>query len=250
MAERERVSRLFAEASATLQGFQKEVLGFIEEGEATMLGRSQGDLQRQEEQRSRLSRARHNLSQVPEADSVSFLQVSAALWAREGEGGGQREDKAVGARGFRAVLAVSPQLGGTMASRALMGIYLAQELLALRLALEEGCGPGPGPPRELSFTKSSQAVKAVRDVVTAACASQWKQLLGLSNDEAGLQKLSTEGGCPLQVTHCSPVFSPRSSGLLPIQDYRMETVPVAGWDPNPARNQSHHPVMTSQPLWP
>lgn len=78
VAERERVSQMFAEATATLQSFQTEVLGFIEEGEATMLGRSQGDLRRQEEQRSRLSRARHNLSQVPEADSVSFLQVRVA----------------------------------------------------------------------------------------------------------------------------------------------------------------------------
>lgn len=78
VAERERVSQMFAEATATLQSFQNEVMGFIEEGETTMLGRSQGDLRRQEEQRSRLSKARHNLSQVPEADSVSFLQVRAA----------------------------------------------------------------------------------------------------------------------------------------------------------------------------
>uniref|UniRef100_A0A5F9DMD0 Tripartite motif containing 47 n=1 Tax=Oryctolagus cuniculus TaxID=9986 RepID=A0A5F9DMD0_RABIT len=146
VAERERVSRLFAEAAAALQGFQTQVLGFIEEGEASMLGRSQGDLRRQEEQRSRLSRARHNLSQVPEADSVSFLQ----------------------------------------------------ELLALRLALEEGCGPGPGPPRELSFTKSSQAVRAVRDVLAAACASQWQQLRGLGSDEEGLQKLGSEADAESQ----------------------------------------------------
>lgn len=82
------MSRLFAEAAAILQGFQTEVLGFIEEGEATMLGRSQGDLRRQEEQRNRLSRARHNLSQVPEADSVSFLQVSAVLPGLRGHRGG------------------------------------------------------------------------------------------------------------------------------------------------------------------
>lgn len=86
VAERERVSQLFAEAAATLQGFQTEVLGFIEEGEAAMLGRSQGELRRQEEQRSRLSRARHNLSQVPEADSVSFLQVRAAHCGHSGAG--------------------------------------------------------------------------------------------------------------------------------------------------------------------
>lgn len=94
MAERERVSRLFAEAAATLQGFQKEVLGFIEEGEATMLGRSQGDLRKQEAQRSRLSQARCNLSQVHEADSVSFLQVRAALRTRDSmwAGEGARQD--------------------------------------------------------------------------------------------------------------------------------------------------------------
>ncbi|KAM5274070.1 E3 ubiquitin-protein ligase TRIM47 [Ctenodactylus gundi] len=140
VAERDRVSQLFAEAAATLQSFQKDVLGFIDEGEATMLGRSQGDLRRQEEQRSRLSRARHNLSQVPEADSVSFLQ----------------------------------------------------ELLALRLALEEGCGPGPSPPRELSFTKSSQAFRTVRDMLASACASQWEQLRGLGSDEDGPPKPGPE----------------------------------------------------------
>ncbi|XP_033038119.1 E3 ubiquitin-protein ligase TRIM47 isoform X2 [Trachypithecus francoisi] len=140
VAERERVSRLFADAAAALQGFQNQVLAFIEEGEAAMLGRSQGDLRRQEEQRSRLSRARQNLSQVPEADSVSFLQ----------------------------------------------------ELLALRLALEEGCGPGPGPPRELSFTKSSQAVRAVRDVLAVACANQWEQLRGPAGNEDWPQKLDSE----------------------------------------------------------
>jgi tripartite motif-containing protein 47 len=89
VAERERVTQLFAEAVATLQRFQTEVLGFIKEGESTMLGHSQGDLQRQEEQRSRLSRARHNLSQVPEADSVSFLQVSKALSHRRSRRGGE-----------------------------------------------------------------------------------------------------------------------------------------------------------------
>ncbi|KAM6164779.1 E3 ubiquitin-protein ligase TRIM47 [Rhynchocyon petersi] len=146
VAERERVSRLFAEASATLQRFQAEVLGFIEEGEGTMLSRSQGDLRRQEEQRSRLSQARHNLSQVPEADSVSYLQ----------------------------------------------------ELLALRLALEEGCGPGPGPPRELSFTKSSQAVRAVKEMLTVTCASQWEQLRGLGGDEDSLQKLGSEADADTQ----------------------------------------------------
>lgn len=78
---------------------------------------------------------------------------------------------------------------------ALTVIDLLQELLALRLALEEGCGPGPGPPRELSFTKSSQAVRTVRELLTAACASQWEQLRGLGSDEDELRKLDAEGGC-------------------------------------------------------
>ncbi|CAK6438533.1 unnamed protein product [Pipistrellus nathusii] len=139
-AEQERVSQLFAEAVASLREFQKEVLGFIEEGEAAMLSRCQGDLRRQEEQRSRLSRARHSLGQVPEADAVSFLQ----------------------------------------------------ELLALRLALEEGSGPAPGPLGELGFTKSSQAVQAVREALAAACTSQRGQLRGLSGDEDAPHKLRPE----------------------------------------------------------
>lgn len=191
MTERERVSRLFAEAAAILQGFQTEVLGFIDEGEATMLGRSQGDLRRQEGQRSRLSQARHNLSQVPEADSVNFLQVRAVRW-REDKVGGTWPSWLCQHPGR----AVSSQPGRAVGSKALLGVFLAQELLALRLALEEGCGPGPGPPRELSFTKSSQAVQAVRDALRAACASQWERLRGPGGDEDELQKLGTEGGSP------------------------------------------------------
>lgn len=85
-----------------------------------------------------------------------------------------------------------------------MGLRLAQELLALRLALEEGCGPGPGPPRELSFTKSSQVVRALRDILVSACASQWEQLRGLSSEEDELQKRGSEGGCPSEMTHAPP----------------------------------------------
>lgn len=88
-----------------------------------------------------------------------------------------------------------------MSSRQLTGIYLVQELLALRLALEEDGGPGPGPPRELSFTKSSQAVRAMRDVLAAACASQWEQLQGPGSEEDGLQKPGTEGEWFPPMTH-------------------------------------------------
>lgn len=116
-----------------------------------------------------------------------------------------------------------------------MGICLAQELLALRLALEEGCGPGPGPPKELSFTKSSQAVRAVRAVLAAACSSQWEQLRGLGGDEDGLQKPGTEGGHPPQVTHPSPGSPNGAPGPVPAQEWRMETVPSTGWDPKPCQ---------------
>nr|XP_030693571.1 E3 ubiquitin-protein ligase TRIM47 isoform X5 [Globicephala melas] len=77
-------------------------------------------------------------------------------------------------------------------------VALIKELLELRLALEEGCGPGPGPPRELSFTKSSQAVQVVRDGLASACTSQWEQLQGLGSDEDGLQKPGTEADAESQ----------------------------------------------------
>lgn len=51
-------------------GLPDQVLAFIEE-EAAATGPSQGDLQRQEEQRSRLSRARQNLKTGPKADTGS-----------------------------------------------------------------------------------------------------------------------------------------------------------------------------------
>lgn len=94
---------------------------------------------------------------------------------------------------------------------------LSQELLALRLALEEGCGPGPGPPRELSFTKSSQVVRALRDILVSACASQWEQLRGLGSDEDELQKLGSEGRCPFKMTHTHRERYPLhpSSGVQP-----------------------------------
>ena len=108
--------------------------------------------------------------------------------------------------------------GAAAAQLDLKGVILTQELLALRLALEEGCGPGPGPPRELSFTKSSQAVRAVRAVLAAACSSQWEQLRGLGGDEDGLQKPGTEGERPSQVTHPSPGSPHRAPGPVPTQE--------------------------------
>ncbi|XP_027728789.1 E3 ubiquitin-protein ligase TRIM47 isoform X1 [Vombatus ursinus] len=77
-------------------------------------------------------------------------------------------------------------------------ISFLQELLALKLALEEGGGSGSGPPKELSFTKSSQAVKAVRDLLTLACANQWEFLRGMERDTDNSQKLGLEADAESQ----------------------------------------------------
>lgn len=112
-----------------------------------------------------------------------------------------------------------------MASRALVGGCLVQELLALRLALEEGCGPGPGPPRELNFTKSSQVVRTLRDILVSACASQWEQLRGLGSDEDELQKHGSEGGCPSEMTHTPPPDIPCGlPDLVSTREWRRESV--------------------------
>lgn len=106
-----------------------------------------------------------------------------------------------------------------------MGVCLVQELLALRLALEEGCGPGPGPPRELSFTKSSQVVRTLRDILVSACASQWEQLRGRGSDEDELQKHGSEGGCPSKMTHTPPPDIPCGlPDLVSIREWRRESV--------------------------
>uniref|UniRef100_F7AXU9 RING-type E3 ubiquitin transferase n=1 Tax=Ornithorhynchus anatinus TaxID=9258 RepID=F7AXU9_ORNAN len=88
LEEREKVSRMFSEASEALQRFQREVSGFIEEGERAMLGRAQEELRRQEDQRARLSRALRTLHHVPEADTVGFLRELLALRLALEEGPG------------------------------------------------------------------------------------------------------------------------------------------------------------------
>ncbi|NXK91072.1 TRI47 protein, partial [Formicarius rufipectus] len=77
--ERERVEKLFAEASEVLATFQKEVTGFIEDGERSMLGEAEADLRWKEERRAKLAQGKQNLESVASTDTIYFLQEFQAL---------------------------------------------------------------------------------------------------------------------------------------------------------------------------
>ncbi|NWS73399.1 TRI47 protein, partial [Crotophaga sulcirostris] len=77
--ERERVKKLFAEASEVLAAFQKEVVGFIEDGERSMLGEAEADLRWKEDRRAKLAQCKQNLENVPSTDTIYFLQEFQAL---------------------------------------------------------------------------------------------------------------------------------------------------------------------------
>ncbi|XP_053939548.1 E3 ubiquitin-protein ligase TRIM47 isoform X2 [Cuculus canorus] len=79
--ERERVKKQFAEASEVLAAFQKEVVGFIEDGERSMLGEAEADLRSKEERRAKLAQCKQNLENVPSTDTIYFLQEFQALKA-------------------------------------------------------------------------------------------------------------------------------------------------------------------------
>lgn len=80
--EKERVEKLFAEASEVLVTFQKEVAGFIEDEERSMLGEAEADLRWKEERRAKLAQCKQNLENVPSTDTIYFLQVPAWDGAR------------------------------------------------------------------------------------------------------------------------------------------------------------------------
>ncbi|XP_071620729.1 E3 ubiquitin-protein ligase TRIM47 isoform X2 [Heliangelus exortis] len=77
--EREKVKKLFAEASEVLETFQKEVAGFIKDGECSMLGEAEADLCWKEERRTKLAQCKQNLENVPSTDTIYFLQEFQAL---------------------------------------------------------------------------------------------------------------------------------------------------------------------------
>ncbi|NXQ90335.1 TRI47 protein, partial [Nyctibius grandis] len=135
--ERERVEKLFAEASEVLATFQKEVAGFIEDGERSMLGEAEADLRWKEERRAKLAQCKQNLENVPSTDTIYFLQ----------------------------------------------------EFQALKVAMEENLSPALSFPNELNFTKCTQAVSAVKDVLSAACKNQWDHLQGKGTDGLSFQEM-------------------------------------------------------------
>ncbi|NXT24597.1 TRI47 protein, partial [Syrrhaptes paradoxus] len=158
--EKERVEKLFAEASEALATFQKEVAGFIEDGERSMLGEAEADLRWKEERRAKLAQCKQNLENVPSTDTIYFLQ----------------------------------------------------EFQALKVAMEETLSPSPSFPNELNFTKCTQAVGAVKDVLSAACKNQWDRLQGKGMDGLSFQEVE-EGlaGRAGRISSCFPPPHPHVS---------------------------------------
>ncbi|XP_072208419.1 E3 ubiquitin-protein ligase TRIM47 [Excalfactoria chinensis] len=77
--EKDRVEKLFAEASELLATFQKEVAAYIEDSERSMLGEAEADLRWKEERRTKLAQGKQNLENVPSTDTIYFLQEFQAL---------------------------------------------------------------------------------------------------------------------------------------------------------------------------
>ncbi|NXL35173.1 TRI47 protein, partial [Glaucidium brasilianum] len=169
--EREGVEKLFAEASEVLATFQKEVTGFIEEGERSMLGEAEADLRWKEERRAKLAQCKQNLENVPGTDTIYFLQ----------------------------------------------------EFQALKVAMEENLSPSLSFQNELNFTKCTQAVSAVKDVLSAACKSQWDCLQGKATDGLSFQEM--EEGL------CSPSPSARRSSHHPASSLRRWEMPAGSMAP-------------------
>ncbi|KAF1466532.1 Tripartite motif-containing protein 47, partial [Megadyptes antipodes antipodes] len=169
--ERERVEKLFAEASEVLATFQKEVAGFIEHGERSMLGEAEADLRWKEERRAKLVQCKQNLENVPSTDTIYFLQ----------------------------------------------------EFQALKVAMEENLSPALSFQNELNFTKCTQAVGTVKDVLSAACKKQWDHLQGKGID--GLSFLEMEEGL------CSPSPSAWRSFHHPPSSPRRWEMPAGSMAP-------------------
>ncbi|KFZ51158.1 Tripartite motif-containing protein 47, partial [Antrostomus carolinensis] len=150
--EKERVEKLFVEASEVLATFQKEVAGFIEDGERSMLGEAEADLRWKEERRAKLAQCKQNLENVPSTDTIYFLQ----------------------------------------------------EFQALKVAMEENLSPALSFQNELNFTKCTQAVSAMKDVLSAACKNQWDRLQGKGIDGLSFQETEEEQGGLGGISSCFP----------------------------------------------
>ncbi|KFV19826.1 Tripartite motif-containing protein 47, partial [Tauraco erythrolophus] len=71
-------------------------------------------------------------------------------------------------------------------------IYFLQEFQALKVAMEENFSPALSFQNDLNFTNCTQAVGAVKDMLSAACKNQWDHLQGKGMDGLCFQK--TEEG--------------------------------------------------------
>ncbi|NXN91916.1 TRI47 protein, partial [Rhinopomastus cyanomelas] len=81
MKERDKVEKLFAEASELLATFQKGVTSFIEDEERSMLGETQANLRWKEDRRAKLAQGKENLENVPSTDTIYYLQEFQTLKA-------------------------------------------------------------------------------------------------------------------------------------------------------------------------
>lgn len=315
-----------------LATFQKEVTGFIEDGERSMLGEAEADLRWKEERRAKLAQCKQNLENVPSTDTIYFLQVGwgkkeltmlyfgvlshfpwswgpgalgcagcsisfllaqsfslcshretrqprssphcphlcpvcdsgeanvlprvgtlmsgrARVWGAplpppashpdspaRGDNLGRRccsmqggnvlspglkgsEEKVPGTHGQEsallpyAVLGPSPEScqipnppgpGGVVEQETALASlkppetlsFLAQEFQALKVAMEENLSPPLSFQKELNFTKCTQAVGAMKDVLSTACKNQWNHLQGKGIDGLNCQEME-EGLCSL-----------------------------------------------------
>lgn len=216
-----------------------------------MLGRSQGDLRRQEGQRSRLSRARRNLGQVPEADSVSFLQVRAALQAREDMEGGRREAEGEGSGclGFRAVPA--PWRRRVTPARRSCGQQGLNGRLSGTGAPGAQAGPGGG---VRPWARASKGAQLHQVIPGRAGGTRWPgfslhQPVGAAAGAGQRRGWATEARHGRWVPPASdssfprlPARAPRPGARSGVEDGNCQ---AQGGTQNPANGWS-----TSQPLWP
>lgn len=89
--------------------------------------------------------------------------------------------------------------------------------------MEENLSPALSFQNELNFTKCTQAVGAVKDVLSAACKNQWDHLQGKGIDGLSFQEM--EEGL------CSPSPSARRSSRHPPSSPRRWEMPAASMAP-------------------
>ncbi|XP_034646262.1 E3 ubiquitin-protein ligase TRIM47 isoform X2 [Trachemys scripta elegans] len=92
-------------------------------------------------------------------------------------------------------------------------VELIKEFQTLKIAAEEKSSLCPSFQKELSFTKSSQAVCAVKELLVTACKNQWDQLLGKGYEESGFH------GMQEAVAEPQPSDKSNNPACLETRDY-------------------------------